>query len=436
MERLIFRELDLWKMDPERKPLLVRGARQIGKTYIIRKLGEAFDNYLEVNFDAEPEVATFFKGNLHPDEICIKLSAYYNIPITNGKTILFFDEIQACIPAMKSLRYFYEKRPGLHVIATGSLLEFAIREITSFGVGRIQSLFMYPMSFNEFLLAAGQKGLIEMKQKSSSTHPIDDAFHRTLNDWLRKFIIIGGMPEAVKTFLQTNDFQKTQKVLDDIILSLEDDFSKYKQRVNVNRIKDVFQSVIYQQGNKFIVSKSSENGNQEQKREALDMLIMSGLCYPIFHSSAEGIPLSIGKKEKFFKLIFFDTGISQRLLKLNMKDYIIAENLNQINKGKIAEQYAGIEMIKKQFINNRPELYYWHREKRGSNAEVDYVLEKDGIIIPVEIKANIQGKMQSLRIFLALKNAPYGIRISMEPFSQYEKIHVYPLYAVDRIFET
>ena len=435
MKRSILNDLEKWKKDHKRKSLLLRGARQIGKTYIIRELGKQFKFFLEVNFDSEADVRQFFEGNLNPNEICIKLSAYYNIPIIDGETLLFLDEIQICKPAIQSLRYFHEKRPNLHVVATGSLLEFALEEIPSFGVGRITSLFMYPMSFNEFLEAVNQSGLIKMKAKASPDSSLDDVFHKNLTDWIKKFMIVGGMPEAVRTFIETEDLIQTQKILDDIIISLEDDFAKYKSRINVGRLKDVFRSVMNQSGKKFIVSKSSENGNQVQKNDALEMLLMSGLCYKVYHSSADGIPLSVGKNSKIFKVLFFDTGIIQRSLKLKMSDFITAENLNQMNKGNISEQFAGIEFIKNLFIHSKPELYYWQREKRGSSAEIDYLLELDNKILPVEVKSGTQGKMQSLHIFMESKNANTGIRISMENFSKYQKIEVFPLYAIERIIE-
>jgi uncharacterized protein len=435
MERLIFRRLIDWKSDKRRKPLLLRGARQIGKTYIIRKLGEKFKNFLEVNFEMEPEVKSFFKGNLSPDIICTKLSAYYNIPLKEGESLLFFDEIQACPEALQALRFFYEKRPKLHVIAAGSLLEFALSELPTFGVGRIHSLFMYPLSFDEFLMALKKEPLIKIKQNASPTNPIDEVFHKQLNDLFIKFLLVGGMPEAVMTFVETSDILESQKVLDNIINSLEDDFVKYKKRINTSRLKDVYLSVIHQTGNKFIISKSSETGNHEQKKESLEMLIMAGLCYKVYHSSANGIPLASEKKQGKYKVIFFDTGLLQRSLKLNLADFFSADNLKQINKGNIVEQYVGIEIVKNKFQNSKPELYYWHREKKGSNAEVDYLIEKKSSILPIEVKSGLQGKMQSLFIFLDTKKQNIGIRTSLENFAKYDNICVYPLYAIENILK-
>ncbi len=433
MERLIFQSLISWKSEKSRKPLLLRGARQVGKTFIVRKLGENFKHFIEVNFEMEPEVKNFFKDNLSPDVICTKLSAYYNVPLTDGESLLFFDEIQSCPEALQSLRFFYEKRSGLHVIAAGSLLEFALGEISSFGVGRIHSLFMYPLSFNEFLMAMGKEPLIEIKNSASAENPVDEVFHNQLKDLFIKFLLVGGMPESVKIFSETLDILQSQRVLDDIINSLEDDFVKYKKRINTSRLKDIYLSLLHQTGNKFNIGKSSQTGNHEQKREALEMLVMAGLCYKVFHTSANGIPLASEKNLRKFKMIFFDTGILQRSLKLNLAEFFVSEDIQQINRGSIVEQHVGLEIVKSLFCNVKPELYYWHREKKGSNAEVDYIIEKNSKILPVEVKSGVQGKMQSLFIFLELKKQNEGIRTSLENFSKYDNICVYPVYAIDTI---
>lgn len=434
MERDIFEELIKWKESESHKPLLLRGARQVGKTWIVRQLGKSYNNFIEVNFELEPEVKTFFSGSLSPDNICLKLTGYFNQSITDGKTLLFFDEIQACPEAIQSLRFFYEKRPNLHVIAAGSLLEFALGELSSFGVGRIRSMFMYPLSFNEFLKAANLDNLIKLKKDSSPEKPLDPVFHKMLKEWFIKFLIIGGMPEAVDKFIKTGDLIKTQRVLDDIILSFEDDFVKYKKKANTSRLKDVYLSVLHQTGNKFNVSTSSVSGNFAQKRETLEMLVMAGLCYKVFHSSANGIPLAAEINESKFKVIFFDTGLLQRALQFKTADFMIAEDLNMINKGNIVEQYAGLEFIKSCHTFTKPELFYWHREKKGSNAEVDYIVEKNNRIIPIEVKSGVQGKMQSLFMFLELKKQQEGIRVSLENFNKFDNIKTYPIYAIDNLF--
>ena len=436
MKRFIDDDLARWKTDPNRKTLLIRGARQVGKTFSVRQFARSFDNYLEVNFESDREIKAFFDKDLNPDDICRNLSAYYNVPIHDGNTLLFFDEIQACLPAISSLRFFHEKRPGLHLIAAGSLLEFALKELPSFGVGRIETLFMFPLSFDEYLLASGQDSLYQMKRESGFGKPLNTAIHSKLIQYLKQFLLLGGLPEVINTFIETNDYLQSQDVLDQLIAGYEDDFAKYKERVPLSRIREVFNAVVYQSGNKFNHSRVSDSANHGQVKEALELLEMAGLGFLVKHSAGNGIPIGAGVNPKKFKVILFDHGIFQRILGLSLSEHLIANDFSAINKGNLAEQYVGTELVKNFPKTTRPHLYYWHREKRGSNAEVDYLLQIDNRIFPLEVKSGIQGKMQSLRIFLHEKKIEYGFRISLENFDQYEDIRVLPLYAVQNMFTT
>lgn len=435
MRRQIEYQLNNWKHNPSRKSLLVRGARQVGKTWSVRNLGKSFKYFLEVNFELEKEVHKLFQSDLDADVISTNLSAYYNIPVKDGETLLFFDEIQACPQAISSLWSFHEKRQGLHVAAAGSLLEFAIKDLSSFGVGRIESLYMYPLSFDEFLLAMNQDALLEIKKQSSPFNPLNPALHNKLINLLKQFLLMGGLPEAVKTFTETNDLQEVQVVLDQLITSLEDDFAKYKKQVPVSRIREVFNSIIYQSGNKFILSKASQSANHNQIKETLELLEMAGLAYKVQHSSANGLPLGAGIQPNKFKVILFDHGIFQRILGLNLSNYLLADDFSAINKGNLAEQFVGMEFVKNFSPHGKPRLFYWHREKRGSNAELDYLLQLNTQIIPVEVKSGTQGKMQSLFLFMKEKNIPAGVRMSLENFGQYVKIYVFPLYGVKNLLK-
>lgn len=434
MERFINQELLQWKEDPERKLLLIRGARQVGKTYSVRQLARTFPHFLEVNFESERSVHTFFNKDLNPDDICRNLSAYYNVPVQDQQTLLFLDEIQACPQAISSLRFFYEKRPGLHVIAAGSLLEFALQELPSFGVGRISHLFMFPLSFDEYLLGLGEEGLFQLKMNHEMATPLPTAIHDKLLEHLRTFLVIGGLPEVVHSYSESRDYLKTQQVLDRLITGYEDDFSKYKKRVPVSRLREVFRYAVLQAGKKFIVSKASETSSHAQIKEALELLEMAGLVYRVYHTATNGIPLGAEVNHKNYKVILYDHGIFQRILGLNLPGYLIAKDLSAINKGSLTEQFAGTEIIKKQSCHTRPQLYYWNREKRGSHAEVDFLVQKHHDIIPIEVKSGTQGKMQSLRILLQEKKLSMGIRVSMENFGQYDNIRVLPLYAVSSLF--
>ena len=228
---LILRKIDevllSWTKDNNRKPLMLRGARQVGKSTSVKQLAQYFEYYVEVNFESQIEVHSFFKGNLDPKSICENLSLYFNTPIVAGKTLVFFDEIQSCMPAISSLRFFYEQLPELHLISAGSLLEFALSELPSFGVGRVRSVFMYPLSFDEFLGALGEHRLIALKKEGNE---LLLPFHHKLIEYFKKFLLIGGMPEVVSKYVGGASLLEIQSVLDDLLISIRADFVKYKKK--------------------------------------------------------------------------------------------------------------------------------------------------------------------------------------------------------------
>ncbi len=430
MKRLISKHLESWKNSTHRKSLLVRGARQVGKTWAIRELGKTFDSFLEVNFELDRDIASFFTGSLEPEPLCKKLSAFYGKAVTPGKTLLFLDEIQACPDALRSLRFFYEKMPKLHVVAAGSLLEFALKEIPSFGVGRIESLYLYPLSFHEFLLATGNERLIEITQKATAEHPLDEPLHSRMVNLVRTFQLIGGFPEVVSRYLETQDVQECHILLDDLLSTLRDDFSKYSGKVPTIRLEEVFQSIAKQAGGKFKYSNIHPALSTAQGKQALELLILAGLAHKIVHSDAQGLPLGGQVNPKRFKVIPCDTGFYQRLSGLTLPPQLIVPDPKFTNAGAVAEVFVGTELLSNSNPRVRQPLYYWHRERRGSNAETDYVIQLSNDVVPVEVKAGCRGSMQSMQRFLDTHPSPYGIRTAMEPFARYKNIHVIPLYAL------
>ncbi len=430
--RNIDRELLVWKDEENRKPLLLRGARQVGKSSSIRKLAEKFDNFLEINFEKNRNLYHFFEGDLDVKKICANLSIHFQKPIIPNKTLLFLDEIQACPNAISALRFFYEDYPELHVIAAGSLLEFALEELPSFGVGRISSMFMYPFSFAEFMSACSNEMLWDEVCKSSPKKPLSPVFHDKCLEFLKKFLVIGGMPAVVSKFVESKDILACQKELNDLINSLKSDFSKYKPRVPELRIQTAFEAVVHQTGGKFNYAKV-EQLNYRQIKESIELLKKAGLVIPVIHTSANGIPLGAEVNFKKQKIILLDTGIFQSLLGLQLSDILFSDDIDIINKGAIAEQFTGLELIKNSSPYISENLYYWAREKVKSQAEVDYVIQQNEKIIPIEVKSGKSGKMQSMHLFLTEKQAKYGVRTSLENFSEYDKIRVYPLYAIGNI---
>lgn len=435
LSRSIDSELVAWSREEIRKPLLLRGARQVGKSSAIREFAKKFKYFIEINFEEQKQVHSFFAGNLSPHELCDNLSLYYNIPITPGETLLFFDEIQSCPPAISSLRFFYEKYPELHVIAAGSLLEFALKELSSFGVGRVRSIFMYPFSFPEFLNAMGENALLKAMHEADSKKPLPEAIHQKLLSYFKRFLILGGMPEVISAYVRSRNMLTCQQIIDDLLISLRADFAKYRKHVPALRILEVFESAGQQLGGRFTYSRAATEASQKQIKEAIDLLIMAGLIIPVTHSSANGIPLGAGINPKKRKMLLFDTGIFQRILGLNIGDFLVSNDFDIINKGAIAELFAGLELQKSSSCYQQEELYFWQREALNSNAEVDYLIQKGNSILPIEIKSGKKGSMQSLYLFMKEKNVSPGIRCSIENFSQYDHIRIIPLYAISNVRE-
>jgi len=429
IKRTIDDELLAWKNERKRKVLLIRGARQVGKSSSVRNLSIKFDFFLELDFEKNREIHCLFEGNLNSKEIAEKLSVVTGIPVIPEKTLVFFDEIQSCPNAIRSLRYFYEDYPELHIIAAGSLLEFALETLPSFGVGRIRSVFMYPLSYKEFLAAYGENDLWDEVCRASPEKPLFDLFHRKCLEYLKKFLLIGGMPAVVTDYIETMQICNSQYLLTDLITSFNSDFSKYKKRVPELRISTVFSAAVNQSGGIFTYSKV-EQLNYRQVKESLELLQNAGLLIPVLHSSSNALPLGGEVNIKKQKFILIDTGIFQQLSGLALSDIFINNDISLVNKGAIAEQFAGLELLKSGSCYRQDNLYFWSREKPQSNAEIDYIISKNGKIIPLEVKSGSSGKMQSMHLFLNEKNIEYGIRVSLENFSMYDKIKVYPLYAV------
>jgi predicted AAA+ superfamily ATPase len=380
-------------------------------------------------------VRSFFEGgSLSPQPICEQLSLRYGVPIVAGQTLLFLDEIQSCIPAISSLRFFYEKMPNLHVVAAGSLLEFALEEIPSFGVGRITSMFMYPFSFNEFLNALGENMLAQAITKAAPDNPLHEVIHNKAVELLKRFWIVGGMPDAVVKYAKTKDLLQCQTVLRSLIVSLKNDFAKYRKRVPVSRLVEVFESVARQADGKFVYEKAAMQASNLQVKQTLDLLVMAGLVVPVTHTAANGIPLGAEVNTKFQRMFMIDTGLFQQTLGLDISQIFISNDFKTINRGAIAEIYAGTEIMKASSCYSPASLYFWQREKRQSSAQVDFLIQKNENIIPVEVKSGTQGAMQSLWLFMKEKGIKRGIRTSLENFAQYQDIDVYPLYAIANLF--
>ena len=379
-----------------------------------------------------------FDDNIDVQRICQLLGATLHTPIIPGKTLLFIDEIQSCTPAIQSLRYFWEEMPDLHVVAAGSLLEFALEEIASFAVGRVRSIYLYPFSFKEFMLSQGLDAQIDIVAEClQDMKPVPEPIHRNMCDQLRTFYLVGGMPEAVRTWNQTKDFIECGHVQSDIIDSYQQDFAKYKKRANPDLLRQVFRSVAQQAGNKFVSAQASRELPSAAIKDALHMLTLAGIVCPCIHTSANGLPLGAEVNDRYVKYLLMDNGLMQNLLSLKAQEILLSDNTSFVNKGPFSEVFAGLELLKGQDSFRKGELYYWQNTDKGTQGEVDYLTVINGDIIPIEVKASTQGSMQSLYNFMRKHHSPYGIRTSMENISVYRNgeltVRTIPLYAISLV---
>lgn len=424
-------ELAKWREAKYRKPLLVRGARQVGKTFAIERLGrEQFEGFCKIDFEQEPELKAAFEQDLVPERILKDLSSRKRVTITPEKTLLFFDEIQACPKALMSLRYFYEQMPSLHVVAAGSLLEFILHdEEFSFPVGRLQTMYMRPLSFREFLHFKGEAQALEWIQSATWENPIGPSTHLLLLRLLKEYFITGGMPGVI---YKTEEMQQIRLEQHSILDVYSNDFGKYAKYSQLKYLRILFERTPYLVGEHFKYSKIDPDVDARALRAAIDLLNRSGLIHRIYCSSASGIPLGSQMNEKRFKLLFLDVGLLNSRLNTPL-DFLSQEDLTLIHAGALAEQFVGQELIAYANSYYPAELFYWEREKMGSDAEVDYVLELGGKMVPLEVKSGKSGRIRSLRQFMTEKEVPMGVRISQAPLVKEKEILSVPLYMISEI---
>ena len=452
-KRLIDNYLSEWASRDTHKPVLLRGARQVGKSTAVKELSKKFDSFVEINFEKQPKYKILFDDDLDVKRIVPQISAIYGTSIKPGQTLLFLDEIQECPRAIMALRFFKEDMPELHVIAAGSLLEFALKELPTFGVGRIHSMFMYPMTFDEFLEANGQQLLIETRNEASIDNPLPDPIHNKLVDFLRTYMLVGGMPEAVKTWVEYHDYIRCQEIQDDIVVTYEDDFPKYKKNVDPTLLRRTLRSVAVQAGKKFVYTKVGLDYKTAEVKKAVELLTLAGILHPVTHTDANGLPLGSEEDKSYQKMLLLDTGLLLRLLNMSLGD--VSELTTQIltasatdlaNKGPMAEMVVGLEMLHNMSPNIRHELYYWVRHAKNSQAEIDYIATYLQTVVPIEVKADTQGGMKSLWAFMRDKRLHYAIRCSMENFGKFDyvdnqannevrHVRICPMYAIARIEE-
>ena len=413
MQRQAIHTLKEWKNRPDHKPLILRGARQVGKSYLVRMFGrECFENIIEINFETELWAQDLFDQK-NPVNTIAFLEAQYNQRIVGGKTLLFLDEIQAGPKALASLRYFYELMPDLHIIAAGSLLDFVLHDHEfSMPVGRIEYLHLGPMSFEEFLLATNNEIKLERLREFSLNEGFNEALHNSLMEDFRKYIVIGGMPGSIQAYLDSGSYLDVARVQEGILATYQDDFSKYATRVNHTLLRKVFSRIPLQVGKKIKYVNIDPDERSVKLAGAIEKLELAKLVTRITHTHANGIPLGGEIKERDFKILFLDVGLLCRACRLDMTEILESKDLLMVNSGAICEQFIGQHLLYNEPSYQRPELYFWVRQKAGTNSEVDYIIQHGSRIIPVEVKAGTTGRLKSLHVFMLEKERDFALRFN------------------------
>jgi predicted AAA+ superfamily ATPase len=416
MFRNALKDLKTWKEEANRKPLIIRGARQVGKTWLVREFAEEnFERLLEINFDETPEQAELFiKGDI--ERTLQLLETECEQPIIPEKTLIFLDEIQAAPEILSHLRYFYEKRPDLYIIAAGSLLEFLLADHDfSMPVGRIEYLHLGPMTYEEFLSAMNQEKSLAFLSEFAPRDAIPTPLHQKLLNFLKLFWVIGGMPAAIKAYRDSKSIQQVNKEQGIIVQTYEDDFSKYRKRIYPQRIRKAFHNIPVLVGKKLKYVNLDPDERSKNLADTLDLLELAKVIYRVYHSAGNGVPLGAETKERDFKPLIMDTGLMVRSLGLTLSSFEKASDLTLINKGSVAEQFIGQHLLYRNPSYEKPELYYWNRDKKSSSAEVDYLISIGNQVIPIEVKSGATGSLRSLQLFLTEKKVPLALRFNAAP---------------------
>ncbi len=407
-----------WAARAARKPLIIRGARQVGKSTLVRQFADAGElSLLVINFERNPQFREAFTSN-DPVQIQTVLKLLTGEQIVPGKTLLFLDEIQAAPEALAALRYFYEEAPDLHVLAAGSLLEFALENAQfSMPVGRVEYLHLGPMQFEDFAGAMGQEELVRYLQQlpleDIRAHRFPKPVHEKCLSLLKQYWIVGGLPEAVAVYAQSGDFAEVRRVQHSIVATYRDDFNKYSQGSLKHRVQLVFDRLPTVVGRKFKYAHISREHRAVDLDAALQQLCMARVAARVMHSSANGVPLGAESNPRVFKTLYLDIGLMCSALNLNVLN-IGKEDMSLVNDGALAEQFIGQQLLYSGSYFDPPILYYWVREAKSAAAEVDYLLTSGHDIVPVEIKAGTTGTLKSLHQFLEEKKRHFALRFNAD----------------------
>ena len=431
MKRLAIETLIKWKERPGHKPLIIQGARQVGKTWLIKEFGLAnYQNTAYISFENNERMMNLFSGDLNTDRIMLGLETEFRQKIIPEKTLIIFDEIQVCPNALTSLKYFNENCPDYDIISAGSLLGVFLHENVSFPVGKVEFLKLYPMSFYEFLDAVGEEQLCAMLKKHD--WKMLKIFNDKLISYLRMYFYIGGMPEAVLKFSLNKDFGEVREIQKQILESYSEDFSKHIPKTDLQKAVQIWDSVPYQlakENKKFIYSEIKRGSSSKTYETALEWLIKSGLVHRVSRISKPAIPLK-GYSTSAFKLFLCDIGLMSAITKIDVRTLLEGDQLFTEFKGALTEQFV-LQELK---LIDDIEITYWANEA-PANAEVDFVVQLGRKIIPIEVKASLNLKAKSLSVYREKYKPEIEIRASLSNYNKSNNLHDIPLYMIQELVD-
>lgn len=427
MERALIKDLLNWKANPNRKPLVLKGVRQCGKTYLLKAFGEQYyENFAYFNFEETSALSTVFEKDYDVKRIVFELGLFNGKTITPGRTLIILDEIQECGRALTSMKYFCENAPEYHIVCAGSLLGIALQKKLSFPVGKVDFLTLYPMSFSEFLRACGPETLADYLDNFKKGDVLPELISDRLSTFLKQYYITGGMPEVVHTWKQTNSIEEVERVQQAIINSYELDFAKHAPAKDFPKLNAIWRSIpeqLAKENTKFIFSHVKKGWRSKDLEDALEWIIGAGLVHKVCRIEKPFMPLSSYADDTAFKLYMADIGILRKLSKLPYEVILDATPNYREFKGSLTENFVLCELVK----SVDDSLYYW---SSGNTAEVDFILQCGSEIVPIEVKSERSVKARSLAEYRKKYSPKYAVKTSMKSDTNGEEVFNIPLYLI------
>lgn len=432
MQRLLINDLISWKKNKKRKPLLLQGARQVGKTFLLKKFGhDEYDNLFYVNFEETQDIKQIFENRLDPDHIIEQLTAFTAKKIDVKNSLLFFDEIQLCPKAITSLKYFYEKRPHIHIAAAGSLLGVSLGKESSFPVGKVNFKTLYPLNFHEFLMALDESALLDILTGLKEIKPISDILHKRLLSLYQKYLFIGGMPEVVEYYMENRDFAGVREIQNEILEAYQRDFSKYatvQESIKIIELWRTVPGILSKENKKFTFSAIKKGSRLAKYRVAIEWLQGAGLIHLAYNCKKAALPLIGYSENNKFKIYLADTGLLGAMLNIHSKVLIKVDQIFSEYNGAFVENFTANELVS----SGLKSLHYWTSK---SDAEVDFLLDFENIILPLEVKSGLNRNIKSLRSYADKYSPKYIFRISPRNFTHDGDFINIPVYAVCFFFK-